>query len=48
MTNLDRYKKDLDALVETGERLEISIQAECYPTEFEAQIKIVVRGDRVY
>ncbi len=39
MTNLDRYKKDLDALVETGEQLEMSIQAECYPAEFEAQIK---------
>jgi hypothetical protein len=39
MTNLDRYKKDLDALVKTGERLEMSMQAECYPTEFEAQIK---------
>jgi hypothetical protein len=31
MTNLDRYKQDLDALVKTGEQLEMSIQAECYP-----------------
>ena len=39
MTNLDRYKKDLDALAKTGENLEMSIQAECYPKEFETQIK---------
>lgn len=45
MTNLDRYKKDLDALVETGEQLEMSIQLECYPTEFQAQIKKAL-GDK--
>lgn len=39
MTNLDRYKKDLDALVETGEKLSMSIQKQCYPDEFEAQVR---------
>jgi len=39
MTNLDRYKKDLDALVKTGTQLEMSIQAECYPDKFKAQVK---------
>jgi hypothetical protein len=39
MTNLGPYKKDLEALVKTGEQLEMSIQAECYREEFKAQIK---------
>lgn len=39
MTNLDRYKKDLDALVKTGEQLYLSIQKQCYPDEFEAQVR---------
>jgi hypothetical protein len=45
MTNLDRYKQDLDALVKTGEQLEMSIQAECYPEEFKAQVKEAL-GDK--
>ena len=39
LTNLDRYKKDLDALIATGEQLSNSIQAECYPKEFDAAAK---------
>lgn len=45
MTNLDRYKKDLDTLVKAGELLEMSIQAECYPEEFKAQVKKAL-GDK--
>lgn len=39
MTNLDRYKKDLDALVKNGEQLEISIQVECHPEDFKNLLK---------
>jgi hypothetical protein len=39
MTNLDRYKQDLDALVQMGNKLQNSIQAECFPNEFAAQAK---------
>ena len=38
-SNLDRHKKDLDALIENGDMLSNAIQAECYPKEFEAQVK---------
>jgi hypothetical protein len=38
-TNLDAYKKDLDSLISLGEQLEMAIQSECYPTQFEAAIK---------
>jgi hypothetical protein len=39
MTNLDRYKKDLDALINTGELLHFSMQSECFPTEVAAQLQ---------
>ena len=38
-SNLDRYRKDLDALIERGERLHLAIQAACYPEEFEKAFK---------
>src|SRR4051812_22917544 len=38
-SNLDRYKKDLDALISKGDMLRISIQAECFPIETEAQLR---------
>ena len=44
MTNLDRYKKDLGALVETGGELVISLEAECHPELFKAHVKQL--GDR--
>ena len=34
-SNLDRYKKDLDSLLEKGDRLSLAIQAECHPLQFE-------------
>jgi hypothetical protein len=37
--NLDRLKKDLAALVEKGERLELVIRAETHPNEIEDAIK---------
>ena len=39
MSNLDRYKKDLESLIGTGEQLAYSIQAERYPEEFESEVK---------
>ena len=35
--NIDRYQKDLDALLDTGTRLLNAIQHECSPQEFERQ-----------
>jgi hypothetical protein len=38
-SNLERYKKDLDALVGRGAQLELAIQFECFPQEFEQALK---------
>jgi hypothetical protein len=38
-SNLDRYKNDLDLLIEKGEVLHNAIQAECFPEEFEKAAK---------
>lgn len=39
MTNLDRYKKDFDALIKLGERLYLSMQRECFPQAIEKSIR---------
>ena len=39
MSNLDRYKKDLESLITTGQQLEISIKAKCYPERVKSQLK---------
>jgi hypothetical protein len=38
-TNLDKYKEDLERLISEGNDMHLSIQYECYPKEFEEQIK---------
>lgn len=38
-TNLERFKKDLEALVNTGRRLQLAMQHECAPEDFEKQVK---------
>ncbi len=38
-SNLDRYRKDLDALVAKGERLHLIIQIECFPNQVEQSLK---------
>src|SRR3989337_1007791 len=38
-SNLDRYKKDLDALILRGEQLHNAIQSECYPEQFQRALK---------
>ena len=39
LSNLDRFKKDLDSLIKTGDQLEYSIQAESYPEQFKSAAK---------
>ena len=39
MTNLDRYKADLAALVKAGERLDLALQLHCEPEAFGALVK---------
>ena len=43
--NVDRYKKDLDALLDKGERLHMAIRHECSPQEF-ARIFKTSLGDK--
>jgi len=38
-TNLDRFKKDLEALLKLGGRLELAMQYECEPEQVKAAIK---------
>ncbi len=38
-SNLDRYKKDLDALVDTGARLLLAMKAECDPDGFDSALE---------
>jgi hypothetical protein len=42
-TNLDRYQKDLVALVALGAELNNAIQYECYPKEFKAQLTTLLK-----
>lgn len=39
LTNLDRYKKDLDALLAKGNSLSLAMQFECFPDELNATLK---------
>ena len=39
ITNLEKYKKDLEQLIIEGESLFNAIQFECYPKEFKTQVK---------
>jgi hypothetical protein len=39
VSNLDRYKKDLDFLIDQGELLFLAIQKECAPQEFDKQVR---------
>lgn len=38
-SSLDRYRKDLDALIARGDELHNAIQAECFPDQFERLAK---------
>jgi hypothetical protein len=39
MTNLERYKSDLEKLISNGDALLILMQYECFPDKFEEQVK---------
>lgn len=38
-TNLDRYKEDLDKLIDKGELLEYALQLKCFPEEINKQVE---------
>ena len=42
-SNLDRFTKDLERLIETGEQLHIAIQHECFPSQSVAQLEKVFK-----
>jgi hypothetical protein len=44
LSNLDRYKKDLDNLIVRGERLLIAMQEECFPVEIEQALRKTLGG----
>jgi len=46
ISNLERYKKDLESLLKKGEELNLSIHLECFPKEIERTLKSQ-GGDRV-
>ena len=43
ISNLEKYKKDLAHLISVGDNLLNAIQFESHPTEFEAQVKKVLK-----
>lgn len=44
-SNLDRYKKDLDVLLDKGTTLLLAMQAECHPKEFEKGLETELRNE---
>ncbi len=44
--NIERYKKDLDKLISDGGALLNAMHLECYPEEFEEQVKKVLKGKK--
>lgn len=45
MTNIDRYKTDLDSLLDKGNKLHNAMQAECFPREMDSAL-IKEYGDK--
>lgn len=45
VTNLEKYKKDLAALIDLGGHLHNAIQCECYPAEFKEAIAKELKGE---
>ncbi|MBS9525945.1 hypothetical protein KI659_18130 [Litoribacter alkaliphilus] len=46
MKNIEKYKKDLQFLIEKGDKLDNSIKYECYPENIESQIKAAFKDDK--
>lgn len=45
MTNLEKFKSDLEKLITEGQKLLMVMQYECYPEEFEKQVKPKLKKD---
>jgi hypothetical protein len=45
-TNLEKYQKDLDALIANGELIVFSLERECLPKEFDAGLKKQLGDDK--
>lgn len=39
ISNIDRYKSDLEALIQRGEQIHLALQKECFTDAFEKQVK---------
>lgn len=48
ISNLDKYKKDLDTLIDNGVDLLNAMQYECQPDEFETQAKKIIKDKDKY
>lgn len=46
MKNIEKYKNDLQLLIDKGDKLDISIKYECYPEKIEEQIKDAFKDDK--
>jgi hypothetical protein len=44
--NIERFKKELERLLDQGTRLELAIQYNVYPKEFQEKLKRVNKGDK--
>src|SRR5690606_29124214 len=46
MKNIEKYKNDLQLLIEKGEKLDLSIKYECHTENVEKQIKAALKDDK--
>lgn len=46
MKNIEKFKSDLQLLIEKGDKLDISIKYSCYPENIEEQIKAALKEDK--
>lgn len=46
MKNIENFKNDLKLLIQKGEKLDLSIKYECYPENFERQIKETIKDEK--
>lgn len=45
MKNIEKYKDDLNTLIETGTNLDFSIKYSCYPDNIEKQLKEALKAN---
>lgn len=46
MTNIEKFKNDLTALIDKGDRLDISIKYHCYPENIEKQVNAAIKDEK--